>query len=190
MAIETGLEGKPWYVSAGIAAVLVVVIFVAANYFKFTDMKRQIDRKENDLVELDRQINEGRAAQQRLPQVREEVRGLELELDKLLKILPSRRNTEDILRRLRTLTEQGDFSLLSFTPRSLSPRDFYLEWPIQIRLNGSYHNLALFFDRIRRFSRIINIEDLRLGTLRSGHHTLSATFTMKTFLYNEPEEDV
>ena len=44
----------------------------------------------------------------------------ELELDKLLRILPSRRNTEDLLRRLRTLTEQGDFSLLSFVPRALA----------------------------------------------------------------------
>ncbi|MEE8523319.1 MAG: type 4a pilus biogenesis protein PilO, partial [Thermoanaerobaculia bacterium] len=58
----------------------------------------------------------------------------------------------------------------------------------QIRLNGSYHNLALFFDRIRRFARIINIEDLRLGALGGGRHSISATFTMKTFLYNEPED--
>jgi type IV pilus assembly protein PilO len=188
MAIETGLEGKPWYVSASVAVVLLAIIVFGADYLKFKGMRRDIASKESRLVDLDRQINEGRAAQQRLPQFREEVRGLELELDRLLRILPSRRNTEDILRRLRTLTEQGDFSLLSFTPRSLSPRDFYLEWPIQIRLNGSYHNLALFFDRIRRFARIINIEDLRLGALGGGHHSISATFTMKTFLYNEPED--
>ena len=189
MAIETGLEGKPWYVSAAVAAVLLGVIVFAANQFLFSKMKNEIGRKQNNLMELDRQINEGRAAQKSLPQFREEVGRLELELDKLLRILPSRRNTEDLLRRLRTLTEQGDFSLLSFVPRTESPRDFYYEWPIEIRLNGTYHNLALFFDRIRRFSRIINIEDLRLGALGGGHHTLSATFIMKTFLYNEPEEE-
>lgn len=189
MAIETGLEGKPWYYSAGVAVGLVVVIVFAANYLWFSKMEQEIARKETDVADLGRQINEGEAAQRRLPQFREEVKALQLELDKLLRVLPSRRNTEDILRRLRTLTEQGDFNLLSFTPRSLSPRDFYFEWPIQIRLNGTYHNLALFFDRIRNFSRIVNIEDLRLGALAGGHHTLSATFTMKTFLYNEPEEE-
>ena len=112
-----------------------------------------------------------------------------LKLDSLLRILPSRRNTEGLLRRLRTLTEQGDFALLSFTPRGKSPRDFYYEWPIQIRLNGSYHELAIFFDRISNFARIINVEDLRIGTVRGGGggHTISAQFVMKTFLYNEPE---
>ncbi len=187
MAIETGLEGKPWYVSAGVGVGLLIVIFFAANFFKFKQMRQDIGRKNTRLMELDRQINEGRAAQKSLPQFREEVGRLELELDKLLRILPSRRNTEDILRRLRTLTEQGDHVLLNFNPRSRSPRDFYYEWPIEIRLNGTYHNLALFFDRIRRFSRIINVEGLRLNALRGGHHTVAANFTMKTFLYNAPE---
>lgn len=189
MAIETGLEGKPWYFSAVVGAVLLGIIVFATNQFLFSKMKGEIGGKQNHLMELDRQINEGRSAQKSLPQFREEVGRLELELDKLLRILPSRRNTEDILRRLRTLTEQGDFSLLSFVPRAESPRDFYYEWPIEIRLNGTYHNLALFFDRIRRFSRIINIEDLRLGALGGGHHTLSATFIMKTFLYAEQDEE-
>ena len=190
MAFETGLEGKPWYVSAAVGVVLAGALIFGVNYVKFNDMKGQIERQERKAAELDRQINEGRSAQKSLPQFREEVGRLELELEKLLRILPSRKNTEDILRRLRTLTEQGDFDLLSFAPRTPSPRDFYYEWPIQIRLNGTYHELAIFFDRISRFARIINVEDLRIGAMRGGgNHTISAQFVMKTFLYNEPEED-
>lgn len=190
MAIETGLEGKPWYVSATVGVVLAGLLVFGANYMKFNDMKSTIERREKEAAELDRKINEGRSAEKSLPQFREEVGRLELELEKLLRILPSRRNTEGLLRRLRTLTEQGDFDLLSFVPRSPSPRDFYYEWPIQIRLNGTYHELAIFFDRISRFARIINIEDLRIGSMRGGgNHTISAQFVMKTFLYNEPEEE-
>ena len=190
MAIETGLEGKPWWMAAAVGAGLALAIIFVANWAQFSKMKDQIARKEAELADLERQIQEGLAAQRSLPQFEEEVARLELELQQLLRILPSRRNTEDLLRRLRTLTEQGDFALLSFTPRSLSPRDFYLEWPIQIRLNGTYHKLALFFDRIRRFARIINIEELRVAALRGGgHHTINATFVLKTFLYNQPEEE-
>ncbi len=188
MAIETGLEGKPWYVSAAVAAGLAVALVAAIFYVKLDDMKGQIVRKEKQLQKLEREIQEGRSAEKSLPQFREEVGRLELELDKLLRILPSRRNTEDLLRRIRVLTEQGNFSLLRFTPKSLSRRDFYNEWPIQVRLNGTYHNLALFFDRIRRFSRIMNVEDLRLSAGR-GRHTIRAQFVIKTFLYNEPKDE-
>lgn len=189
MAIETGLEGKPWYVSAAVGVALLVAVVVAFKYVKADSMSRHLAGRERKLSNLEREINEGRAAMKSLPQFREEVDRLQLELDKLLRILPSRRNTEDLLRRIRRLTEQGDFDLLRFTPRNLARRDFYSEWPIAIALNGKYHNLALFFDRIRRFSRIINVENLRIAARGGGRHSLSANFTIKTFIYNRPREE-
>ncbi len=188
MAVETGLEGKPWYVSAAVGVALLVAVVAAFYYLQIGKMNGQIEGRKRKLSNLEREINEGRAAMKSLPQFREEVDRLQLELDKLLRILPSRRNTEDLLRRIRRLTEQGDFDLLRFTPRGLSKRDFYSEWPIVISLNGKYHNLALFFDRIRRFSRIINVENLRLSA-SGGRHSLAANFTIKTFIYNRPPEE-
>ena len=189
MAIETGLEGKPWYISAAVGVALAAALVAAFYYLQIEKMNGQIVSKERKLANLEREINEGRAAMKSLPQFREEVERLQLELDKLLRILPSRRNTEDLLRRIRRLTEQGDFDLLRFTPRGLSRRDFYSEWPIAISLNGKYHNLALFFDRIRRFSRIINVENLRIAAARRGRHSLSARFTIKTFIYTRPPDE-
>ena len=113
----------------------------------------------------------------------------ELELEKLLRILPARRNTPEILRRIRTLAEQGDFDLVRFTPGGFIDQDFYSEWPISINLNGTYHNLALFFDRVGRFSRVINIEGLRIENSARGNpdHTIAASFRAKTFIYKEAE---
>ena len=188
MAIETGLEGKPWYVAAGVALGLLIVIVWASYFVKLKSMGEQIVRQENHLSELQAKINEGRSAQRSLPQFRETVQRLELDLEKLLRILPPKRNSGDLLRRIRALTEQGDFNLLRFRPGTPTPNDFYSTWSIQISLHGTYHNLALFFDRISHFSRIINIEDLRIDALRVGHHTIASQFTAKTFLYNEPED--
>lgn len=196
MAVETGLEGKPWYVAAAVAVGLAGVLVFAVNYFKLKDMRLQIQRKQTQLSEHQNKINEARAAERSLPQFREEVRRLEIDLEKLLRILPTNRNTEDLLRRIRSLTEQGNFDLLSFRPGNFAPQDFYSEWPIRIQLEGTYHNLALFFDRMSRFSRIINIDSLRVVALKQGGprsgpqspHTIDAQFTAKTFLYQDDSE--
>lgn len=186
--METGLEGKPIYVGAITFVISIGVIVFCAYYFMVKNMQQGIVRQERKLAELQQKVNEGRAAQKSLPQFREEVRRLELELDKLLRILPSRKGTDDLLRRVRALTEQGDFDLISFAPGS--PReldDFYSEWSINIQLRGGYHNLALFFDRIGRFRRIINIDNLRITPAReaTGRYTINASFTAKTFLSKE-----
>jgi Tfp pilus assembly protein PilO len=186
LAFSTGLEGKPWYY--GLAAGLAVggLLFGLGYWQLIMPMDDQIEGQNKSLHDLQDKIQEGRTAKAQLPKFREEIRQLELELDKLLRILPARRNTPDLLRRIRSLAEQGDFTLKSFTPGSLTDKDFYSEWPIEVQVDGTYHNLALFFDRISRFSRIINIEDLKvMANEAKGPHTIAATFKAKTFVYKE-----
>jgi len=183
-----GLEKKSLWFNAAVGVVAGALLF-GVLFWQVTQKRQQprIDAAKARLAELQVKINEGRAAEQKLPQFREEVQRLTVELDKLLRILPAKRNTPDLLRRIRTLTEQGDFDLKSFQPGAYVEKDFYSEWPISVTLDGTYHNLAFFFDRISRFSRIINVENLQLSALRqaSREHTLNASFVAKTFIYKE-----
>ncbi|HEY7214152.1 MAG TPA: type 4a pilus biogenesis protein PilO [Thermoanaerobaculia bacterium] len=189
MALKTGLEGRPWYFGLAMGLVIGALLF-GVGYWRLVNPKsEEYDGLEARLAELQTKIQEGRAARQELQKFREEVRQLELELDKLLRILPARRNTPDLMRRIRSLAEQGDFALKRFNPGTLTDKEFFSEWPISVNVEAGYHNLALFFDRISRFSRIINIEDLEINALgqSTGTHTISSTFTAKTFVYKEPE---
>lgn len=191
--METGLEGKPWFYGAGVAVVLAAGVVAGGYYGKFQSMDKDIARQVSSLDDLEKKIREGEAAKRQLPQFMEEVERLELELDRLLRILPSRRKTEDLLRRIRSLTEQGDFNMMLFNPSSISPLDdFYSEWSIKLDLEGSYHNLARFFDRVSNFARIINIDGLTIDARNAdvnAHHTIKANFTMKTFLSSTAESE-
>lgn len=191
MAMQTGLEGKPWYYGLIVGVLAAGILFFVVHYLLLSEIKAETARLETRLGDLQTQIQEGLSAQRRLPQFREQVRRLELELDKLLRILPARLNTQEILRNVRTLAEQGDFDLKVFQPGRLVEREFYREWPIRISLDGQYHNLAVFFDKIGRYPRIFNIEDLEMRALQNqrGGHTLATSFTAKTFVYSEPAEE-
>jgi len=191
MAIRSGMEGKPWYWGVAIGLLVFGVLYFVMHQWQFADLESDIVRQERKLSDLQAQVQKGRIAKAQLPQFREEVRRLETELDKLLRILPVRRNTPDLLRRIRTLTEQADFEILRIRPGAFVDKDFYSEWPIAINLHGTYHDLAMFFDRISRFSRIINIENLRIKSLkqRNEYHSISATFNAKTFIYKEPDPE-
>jgi Tfp pilus assembly protein PilO len=183
-----GLENRPVWMSA-VAGAITGLILSAILYQVVTRKKQdpEIAGLNARLAEQQAKIQEGRAAEQKLPQFREEVARLQVELDKLLRILPARRNTPDLLRRIRALAEQGDFDLKLFTPGNFIDKDFYSEWPISIAVDGSYHNLASFFDRVGRFSRIINVENLDVVQNRNSKrgHSISSTFVAKTFVYKD-----
>jgi type IV pilus assembly protein PilO len=189
MALELKLEERKWYVALSIGAALALVLALTVQYLWFSGINDDIKRKRGELDGLNQEIQKGRAAERKLSQFREEVKRLELELGKLLLILPSQRNTEELIKRVEALARQGDFGLKKFTPGEFIHKDFYSEWPIDIQVDGTYHNLALFFDRMSRFSRIVNVEELKItGIENQPGKSIAASFVAKTFIYQAEEE--
>ena len=189
MALELKLEEKKWFVALGIGAGIGLAMLFAIYYLWVRGVDQDITRMRGELKGLQDEIQKGRTAERKLSQFREEVKRLELELAKLLQILPSSRNTEELIKRVEALTRQGDFSLKKFTPADPIAREFYAEYPIDISLDGTYHNLALLFDRMSRFSRIINVEDLKIAHLDNiAGKSIAAQFVAKTFIYTGDQE--
>lgn len=186
------LEGKPWYVAAAVGLVLAIALIWAVDYFSVKEIKQQIAAAEAEIAELDKKIEQGRAAERKLPQFREEVRRLELELEKLRRILPSTRNTEEIIKKLKSLVDQGDFALRKLTFPKLAQAqgsDPYAEWPISVSVDGRYHDLAILFNRLSNFSRIMNVENINISALQNQEdRTITSEFIAKTFVYVEPTE--
>src|SRR5262249_43309133 len=166
--LELKMEDKPWYYAIGVGVIFGAIMAGIVQYARFRNLNQEIADKKGELDGLNQQIAKGPAAERKPSQFREEGKRLPLELSQLLQILPSKRNTEELIKRIETLTRQGDFTLKTFKPGDFVQKDFYAEWPIQISIDGTYHNLALFFDRMSRFSRIINVEDLKINTLENA----------------------
>ena len=185
------LEGKPSYYGLIVGLLLAAGLIYGVYYFFVADINNEIETANAKVTELDRKIEQGRTAQRKLPQFREEVRRLELELEKLRRILPSTRNTDEIIKKVKSLVDQGDFVLnkMAFPQPGAPGSDPYVEWPISISVVGRYHNLAILFNRLSNFSRIINVEQIAITALtQQTDRTISADFVAKTFMYVEPQE--
>ena len=186
------LEGKPAYVGLIIGLILAGGVVWGFDYLLIEKVELDIKSAEAQIKDLDTKIEQGRSAQRKLPQFREEVHRLELELEKLRRILPSTRNTEEIIKKIKSLVDQGDFVLHRLTFPKLAPAqggDPYAEWPITVAVDGRYHNLAILFNRLSNFSRIMNVEQINISALgNQAERTITSDFVAKTFVYIEPKE--
>jgi type IV pilus assembly protein PilO len=63
----------------------------------------------------------------------------------------------------------------------------HAEWPIALELDGTYHNLAIFFDRVGKFTRIVNISGVNVKgkTRPEPNSTITATCVATTFVLLE-----
>jgi type IV pilus assembly protein PilO len=186
------LDDKPWWMGLAVGVVLAGAVLYATETLVVKKIKEDIATADTQIAELDQKISQGKAAERKLPQFREEVKRLELELEKLRRILPSTRNTEEIIKKLKSLVDQGDFTLrrLSFPPLTGSSTDPYSEWPISVTVDGRYHDLAILFNKLSNFSRIMNVEQIKIAAAGTQEtKTIGADFVAKTFVYVEPKEE-
>ena len=191
MALTLDLKGRPWYFGAIIGAVLGIALVVACHYFILKPQQEEIVLLEKKHQDLQIKVREGNAAAAQLAGFQEKIANLEKELQKLVQVLPTKKETYVIIKKIKSLADAGDFGFRSFIPgTSLVDKDFYSEWPISVQLEGTYHNLAIFFDRMRNFPRIINIGDLEIIAVRTAKSTasISARFTIIAYVYKEPAE--
>jgi type IV pilus assembly protein PilO len=102
-------------------------------------------------------------------------------------VLPEEKDAADLLRQMQTVATQSDLTIKSFKPAPVVAKELHAEWPINLQLDGTYHNLALFFDRVGKFTRIVNISsiDLRGKAKQDPSSTITADCVATTFVLLE-----
>lgn len=156
-------------------------------YFFYTPLQQEIENKTTQQRNLQAEVENAKTTAARLPEFRREVERKEATLQALSRILPSEKEVDDLLRKVQQLAAESSLDVLRFKPEATRPQDFYAEWPISLELDGSYHNLAYFFDRLSRLSRIVNVSNLEIDAKREPtiSSTISATCTATTFVFIE-----
>ena len=123
----------------------------------------EIATQAKELSDIRGRISKGQSMARQLPEFRKEIGTLEARLESLKPILPDERDVGDLLRRVQTLATQSNLQVRGFRPQAITTKEMHAEWPIALQLEGSYHNLGLFLDRVSKFPRIINIGEPEHG---------------------------
>jgi type IV pilus assembly protein PilO len=186
------LAKLPWYGQIGVF--VAIALFGAGAFYYFYEMPQQveIDAKTKELSEIRGRISKGQAMARQLPEFRKQIGTLEARLDALKPILPDERDVGDLLRRVQTLATQSNLQVRGFRPQAITTKEMHAEWPIALQLEGNYHNLGLFLDRVSKFPRIINIGNMQLTAKPEGTpaQTMLINATATTFvLVDTPAPD-
>jgi type IV pilus assembly protein PilO len=169
--MELSLSKLPWYV----------------YWYHEMPTRADIASRQTQLEAIRGDVAKGLATAKKLPEFRAEVDALEGRLASLRAVLPEEKDAADLLRRMQTVAMQSNLTIKGFKPAAIVNKQLHAEWPISLELDGTYHNLALFFDRVGKFTRIVNITGVNVvGKARpEANSTISATCVATTFVLLE-----
>jgi type IV pilus assembly protein PilO len=184
------LSKMPWYAQVGAFVALSIAAAGAFWYFYARPAQESITTRNAQLAMLRADIDRGLATARQLPEFRREAADLKVQLDRLRDDLPEERDVADLLRRVQAMATQSNLTILGFTPQAVTTRELHAEWPIGLQLEGTYHDLGAFLERVSRFPRIININAITIRATTdnaTGPATITAQCTATTFVLIEPQ---
>jgi type IV pilus assembly protein PilO len=154
-------------------SVSAVLVAVAASYWSmsYEPKAAEVAILRESSKELQRKLNNVRAVAANLPEFEQEVANLERRLEKALRQLPDSKQFEDLLQDISTAGKQVGIQIKSIQREPEIPHDFYAEVPFRIEIEGGYHELAMFFERVGHLPRIVNVGSLEVeldGASRTG----------------------
>jgi type IV pilus assembly protein PilO len=183
MAMNLSLSKLPWYGQmAAFAGLSLAGAGVFWNFYA-VPTRAAIDARRQELSTIRAELDKGLATARRLPQFRQDVAKLEVDLERLRAVLPEEKDVADLLRRIQGMATQSNLTIRGFTPRAVATKQMHAEWPIGLQLEGNYHDLGGFLERISKFPRIINVNEISIKSReQQGAATISAECTATTFV--------
>ena len=172
---------------------LVIAGIVAGVYYYYVEPENeQIGQLQTQIAQLDSEVQNLTIKVKHLDELVAATKQLEIELAKKKERLPP---SEEAVMLLKQLSDLGsrlglDIKLWKPAPPAEDPSKLFVRMPVNVEVIGGYHTAAIFFDRVNRLPRIINVSDLRMGNpqVEKGRVVTQTVFDLVAFA--APEERV
>ncbi|AHE99350.1 type IV pilus inner membrane component PilO [Thioalkalivibrio paradoxus] len=145
----------------GVIIALIIVALAGAGYWYFIkDQVEVLDREERREVQLRAEFEEKQERAANLAAYEEQLAEMERMFASLVQLLPSTAEIPNLLVDISQTALSVGLEIELFQPRGEANRTFYAEVPIQLRVRGTYEQLAEFVSGISAMPRIVTVHDV------------------------------
>ena len=177
------IEAIKMPIRIAILAGTLIVFAVLFIIFVYNPKAKKISEAEVKIEELEVKLNRARVQRQKLPKVRKEKKQVDLQLEAALKLLPDEKEIPELLTQLTKLAVESNLDIQTFKPQNNKAKGFYAEVPLSLKLKGTYHDVAIFFEKVGNMERIMNIQDVTMKPEKERSTTLNVTCNAITYTF-------
>ncbi|MBM9613186.1 type 4a pilus biogenesis protein PilO [Desulfobulbus rhabdoformis] len=162
---------------------LFVLPLLAFYFLVFSPNVEQTKKLHTQIQDASTQLKRVRQTARDLPKHKEELKKTKEAFALTAVLLPKSQEIPDLLRNISDLGKHSGLDFLSFVPGGETPKDFYAEIPIDIKIRGPYHNLGLFLDRVSKLERIVTVNNIKTENVGFDGNEILLTSSCRLLTY-------
>jgi len=164
------------------------VIFVLFWFLSYWPRWQSIGKLDSEYKRLSADLERSKKNAQQLDALRKEFESKQRDFNLVMKSLPEKEEISSLLTGISQSGQQAGLEFLLFQPQNEVNKNFYAEIPVSIRVQGGYHNVAEFFDKVANLSRIVNIRNIQISREKGGALITSCEAVTYKFIETQPAE--
>lgn len=160
--------------------VLLAGLFV---YFFYLPKSEEIAKTREEIAKLQQKLNQAIVRAKALKKFEAEYAEVDAQFQEALKLLPNTKEIPTLLKSITQLGTDSNLEFLLFSPQRERAQDFFMEIPVSIEVSGTYHNVAIFFDKVGQMERIVNILNVSMTPQKERSTTLTTRCDAVTYRF-------
>ncbi|MEQ1666829.1 MAG: type 4a pilus biogenesis protein PilO [Sulfuriferula sp.] len=180
------LANAPMSIKLAVLTILFAVIVFFGYWFVWSGENETLNTSQQEEMTLrDSFMNKKRQAVN-LDIYKQQLSDIDHSFGALLKQLPNKSQMDALLSDINQAGLGRGLQFELFKPGSETPKEFYAELPINIKVTGAYHDFGAFASDVSQLSRIVTLHDLDVTSDKDGNLAMNAV--IKTYRYLDEDE--
>jgi type IV pilus assembly protein PilO len=168
-------------------AVILAVIAGLYVYLLYLPASAEREKKKADMGKLETQLRELRAIAEDQKRFQADSARLREEVELAIAQLPTSKEIPSLLANISNLGKDAGLEFILFRPQPEVIQEFLAMIPVDIKVKGTYTDVAIFFDRVSKMPRIVNISGVGMEGAKEvlGRWEITTSCTATTFKFIE-----
>ena len=172
----------------GAVALMFLLLVGLAAYLGWMPQYDELEAKQKQEQTLKQEYTSKKAQAINLDLYVQQLKEVEQQFGALLRQLPSKLEMDALLSDINQAGLGRGLQFDLFKPSAERLQDFYAEQPVDVRVTGSYHDIAAFTSDVSQLSRIVTLNDVAIINKDAKDQTLTMEAVAKTFRYLDDDE--
>lgn len=144
----------------------VLAVFFLTHFlpFGYPNQQERLNTLKTDYERKSTELARARATVADLPRFEAEYEQLHDRWMLAGELLPTDRQLASLLRRITLAGQETGVQFVRFRPQAPRTENYYTEMPVEIAVQGGYHQVGSFLAELANLRRIVTVSDLRLKT--------------------------
>jgi type IV pilus assembly protein PilO len=167
----------PYVAQIGLVALAILLLTVGAYMFALEPLAKANQSDALTLKSKQAEIAQLTPYKAKLAELNAQTETLRIQMEAQRQIVPEEKEVPAFLTLVEHESVAAGVEVRRYTPKDTTAKDYYVEVPFEIDVDGPYYSVLNFYDRVQKLERIVNVSHLTMGALKGGKASVKKSYT-------------